>query len=72
MYGGYVCFLRVKYREPACLTRTYFWELENILVEPAKDYPNQTKRKSVDKARVISAEKLKCIPLPVTKEPAEP
>ena len=26
----------------------------------------------MDKARVISAEKLKCIPLPVTKEPAEP
>ena len=34
-------------------------ELENILVEPAKDYPKQTKKKSVDKARVITSEKLK-------------
>ena len=46
-------------------------ELENILVEPAKDYPKQTKKKSVDKARVITSEMLKFIPLPVMKEQAE-
>ena len=46
-------------------------EFENILVEPAKEYTKQTKTKSVDKARVITSEKLKCIPLPVMKEPAE-
>ena len=47
-------------------------ELKNILVEPAKNNPKQTKRKSVEKARVITAEELNCIPLPVMKEPAEP
>ena len=33
-------------------------ELKNILVEPAKNNPKQTKRKSVEKARVITAEEL--------------
>ena len=47
-------------------------ELKNILVEPVKEKPKQTKRKSVDKARVITAEELNCIPLQVMKEPADP
>ena len=45
-------------------------DLKNILVDPVIEKPKATKRKSVEKARVITAEELNNLPIPV-KKPAK-